>query len=215
MPTRMRCTSPRATRRIALGRAAPRESYLDGARILAIARRRGAQAIHPGLRLPVGERGIRRARARRAGIVFIGPPPAAIAAMGSKSAAKRIMAKAGVPLVPGYHGDDQDPALLAREAAAIGYPVLIKATAGGGGKGMKIVDAAQRVRRGARIGAARGAGRLRRRSRAGRALPDVAAAHRDPGVRRHARQRRSTCSSATARCSGGTRRCWRKRRRRA
>ena len=74
--------------------------------------------------------------------MFIGPPPAAIAAMGSKSAAKSIMGNASVPLVPGYHGDDQDPALLAREAQKIGFPVLIKATAGGGGKGMKIVNAA-------------------------------------------------------------------------
>src|SRR4030095_15450570 len=76
----------------------------------------------------------------QAGIVFIGPPPAAIAAMGSKSAAKNIMGKAAVPLVPGYHGDAQDLERLAREADAIGYPVLIKATAGGGGKGMKIVE---------------------------------------------------------------------------
>src|SRR5439155_2179868 len=77
-----------------------------------------------------------------ANLVFIGPPAAAIAAMGSKSAAKRIMVKAGVPVVPGYHGEDQDPALLAREAQKIGYPVLIKAVAGGGGKGMKVVNAA-------------------------------------------------------------------------
>ena len=87
--------------------------------------------------------------------MFIGPPPAAIAAMGSKSAAKTIMGEAGVPLVPGYHGDDQDPALLAREAARIGYPVLIKATAGGGGKGMRIVERGEDFARGARVGAAR------------------------------------------------------------
>ncbi len=80
---------------------------------------------------------------RKAGLVFIGPPPSAIAAMGSKAAAKAIMAGASVPLVPGYHGADQDPALLARESATIGFPVLIKATAGGGGKGMKIVHAAR------------------------------------------------------------------------
>ncbi|MEO8486577.1 MAG: acetyl/propionyl/methylcrotonyl-CoA carboxylase subunit alpha, partial [Betaproteobacteria bacterium] len=124
-----------------LGPPPPRESYLDGARILAIARASGAQAIHPGYGFLSENEGFARACAD-AGVVFIGPPPEAIAAMGSKSAAKTIMGKAGVPLVPGYHGDDQDHALLAREAARVGYPVLIKATAGGGGKGMKIVRAA-------------------------------------------------------------------------
>ena len=124
-----------------LGPPPPRESYLDGRRILEIARATGAQAIHPGYGFLSENEGFARACAE-AGVVFIGPPPAAIAAMGSKSAAKAIMGKAGVPLVPGYHGDDQDPALLAREAARIGFPVLIKATAGGGGKGMKIVRAA-------------------------------------------------------------------------
>ena len=125
-----------------LGPPPPRESYLDGRRILEIARATGAQAIHPGYGFLSENEGFARACAE-AGVVFIGPPPAAIAAMGSKSAAKAIMGKAGVPLVPGYHGDDQDPALLAREAARIGFPVLIKATAGGGGKGMKIVRAAR------------------------------------------------------------------------
>ncbi|HQU49642.1 MAG TPA: acetyl/propionyl/methylcrotonyl-CoA carboxylase subunit alpha [Casimicrobiaceae bacterium] len=125
-----------------LGPPPPRESYLDGARILAIARSCGAQAIHPGYGFLSENEGFAKACAG-AGVVFIGPPPSAIAAMGSKSAAKAIMGEAGVPLVPGYHGDDQDPARLAREAAAIGFPVLIKATAGGGGKGMKIVRAAE------------------------------------------------------------------------
>ncbi len=119
------------------GGALPRESYLDGGRILAIARECGAGAIHPGYGF-LSENEAFAAACADAGIVFVGPPPAAIAAMGSKSAAKRIMGAAGVPLVPGYHGDDQSPQLLAREAQAIGYPVLIKATAGGGGKGMKV-----------------------------------------------------------------------------
>ncbi len=100
----------------------------------------GVQAIHPGYGF-LSENADFAAACAREGIVFIGPPPAAIAAMGSKSAAKAIMGKARVPLVPGYHGDDQDPDLLAQEALKIGYPVLIKATAGGGGKGMKIVTA--------------------------------------------------------------------------
>ena len=124
-----------------LGPPPPRESYLDGRRILEVARHSGAQAIHPGYGFLSENEAFARACAE-AGVVFIGPPPAAIAAMGSKSAAKTIMARAGVPLVPGYHGDDQDDALLAREAGRIGFPVLIKATAGGGGKGMKIVRAA-------------------------------------------------------------------------
>ncbi|HEY8241860.1 MAG TPA: acetyl/propionyl/methylcrotonyl-CoA carboxylase subunit alpha [Casimicrobiaceae bacterium] len=124
-----------------LGPPPPRESYLDGRKILEIAKRSGAQAIHPGYGFLSENEGFARACAA-AGIAFIGPPPEAIAAMGSKSAAKSIMAKAGVPLVPGYHGDDQDDALLAREAARMGFPAIIKATAGGGGKGMKIVRAA-------------------------------------------------------------------------
>jgi 3-methylcrotonyl-CoA carboxylase alpha subunit len=124
-----------------LGPPPPRESYLDGDAIIAIAGKAGAQAIHPGYGF-LSENEPFAAACAKAGIVFIGPPPAAIAAMGSKSAAKRIMGAASVPLVPGYHGDDQDPKLLAREAAKIGYPVLIKATAGGGGKGMKVVERA-------------------------------------------------------------------------
>ena len=122
-----------------IGPPPPRDSYLDGAAIIAIARKSGAQAIHPGYGFLSENEGFATLCAKE-GIAFIGPPPAAIAAMGSKSAAKDIMGKAAVPLVPGYHGDDQDPGLLAREAAKIGYPVLIKATAGGGGKGMKVVE---------------------------------------------------------------------------
>ncbi|MEO8305254.1 MAG: acetyl/propionyl/methylcrotonyl-CoA carboxylase subunit alpha [Betaproteobacteria bacterium] len=122
-----------------LGPPPPRESYLDGNAIIAIAKKSGAQAIHPGYGFLSENEGFATLCAKE-GIAFIGPPPAAIAAMGSKSAAKNIMGKAAVPLVPGYHGDDQDPGLLAREASRIGYPVLIKATAGGGGKGMKVVE---------------------------------------------------------------------------
>ena len=126
---------------IRIGAAAPRASYLNGAAILDAAKHAGAQAIHPGYGF-LSENETFAADCARAGVVFIGPPPAAIAAMGSKSAAKTIMARAGVPVVPGYHDDDQDPALLAREAARIGFPVLIKATAGGGGKGMKVAASA-------------------------------------------------------------------------
>ncbi len=122
-----------------IGPAPARESYLVGPRIIAAAKATGAQAIHPGYGF-LSENEAFAEQCGAEGIVFIGPPAAAIRAMGSKSAAKTLMAKAGVPLTPGYHGDDQDPALLAREAGKIGFPVLIKASAGGGGKGMRRVD---------------------------------------------------------------------------
>ncbi len=125
-----------------IGPAAPRDSYLRIEAILDAARRSGAQAVHPGYGFLSENAGFAEACAE-AGLVFVGPPAAAIRAMGGKSQAKALMERAGVPLVPGYHGADQDPGLLAREAARIGYPVLIKASAGGGGKGMRIVrDAA-------------------------------------------------------------------------
>ncbi len=122
-----------------IGPAPARESYLNIARILDVAQRSCAQAIHPGYGF-LSENAEFAAACAAAGIVFIGPPPEAIRAMGSKSAAKTLMQQAGVPLVPGYHGADQDAAHLASEAARIGYPVLIKASAGGGGKGMRVVD---------------------------------------------------------------------------
>jgi 3-methylcrotonyl-CoA carboxylase alpha subunit len=122
-----------------LGSAPPRESYLRGDLIIEVALASGAQAIHPGYGF-LSENETFATAVAAAGLVFIGPPPAAIRAMGSKSESKAIMAKAGVRLVPGYHGTDQDDALLAREAEGIGYPVLIKASAGGGGKGMRIVE---------------------------------------------------------------------------
>ena len=124
-----------------IGGAAPADSYLCGERIIAAALATGAEAIHPGYGFLSENAGFAQACAE-AGLVFIGPPPSAIAAMGLKSEAKRLMGQAGVPLVPGYHGAAQDEALLQREADAIGYPVLIKASAGGGGKGMRRVDSA-------------------------------------------------------------------------
>ena len=124
-----------------IGGSQARESYLVVEKIIEAAKRTGAEAIHPGYGFLSENAGFAEACAK-AGIVFIGPPPAAIRAMGSKSEAKKIMEKAKVPLVPGYHGDDQSPALLAKEAARIGFPVLIKASAGGGGKGMRVVEAA-------------------------------------------------------------------------
>ncbi len=114
------------------------ESYLDIDSVLDAARAAGAQAVHPGYGF-LSENEDFAAACRQAGLVFIGPSPEAIAAMGDKAAAKRLMEKAGVPLVPGYHGTDQAAALLESEAARIGFPVLIKPSAGGGGKGMRIV----------------------------------------------------------------------------
>ena len=125
-----------------IGPAPARESYLRADAIVEVAVKSGAQAVHPGYGFLSENAGFAEACAA-AGVTFIGPPPAAIRAMGSKSAAKRIMAEAGVPLVPGYHGEDQSPDRLLGEAERIGWPVLVKATAGGGGKGMRAVpDAA-------------------------------------------------------------------------
>ncbi|CAN7605486.1 acetyl-CoA carboxylase biotin carboxylase subunit [Acidovorax sp. LjRoot194] len=122
-----------------IGGSAPKDSYLRWERIIEAAQATGAQAIHPGYGFLSENEDFAHACAA-AGLVFIGPPPSAIKDMGLKAESKQLMEKAGVPLVPGYHGSDQDPALLQREADRIGYPVLIKASAGGGGKGMRAVD---------------------------------------------------------------------------
>jgi 3-methylcrotonyl-CoA carboxylase alpha subunit len=125
-----------------IGGSPAQESYLRGDVILDAARRLGAQAVHPGYGF-LSENAEFAAGCARAGIVFIGPSAEAIAAMGSKSAAKVLMEKAGVPLTPGYHGEHQEADYLLKEATRIGFPVLIKAVAGGGGKGMRRVDCAQ------------------------------------------------------------------------
>ena len=127
---------------IHIGPAAARESYLRGDTLLEAARRTGAQAIHPGYGFLSENAGFAEACAA-AGVVFIGPPASAIRAMGDKSAAKALMQQAGVPLTPGYHGDEQAPVFLRAQADAIGYPVLIKASAGGGGKGMRKVECSE------------------------------------------------------------------------
>jgi 3-methylcrotonyl-CoA carboxylase alpha subunit len=123
---------------VLIGPPPARESYLDIARIIAAAKTTGATAIHPGYGF-LSENADLAAACDEAGIAFIGPPAAAIRAMGSKAEAKALMAKAGVPLVPGYHGVDQSDGRLTEVARSIGYPVLLKASAGGGGKGMRIV----------------------------------------------------------------------------
>ncbi|HJT87604.1 MAG TPA: acetyl-CoA carboxylase biotin carboxylase subunit, partial [Bryobacteraceae bacterium] len=122
-----------------IGPPPARESYLAIDRILDAAHRAGAQAVHPGYGF-LSENAAFAEACAAARIAFIGPPAAAIRAMGSKSAAKALMEKSGVPLVPGYHGQAQDLPTLAEAAARIGYPVLIKASAGGGGKGMRVVE---------------------------------------------------------------------------
>ena len=124
---------------VLIGPAAARESYLDGAKVLAAAKATGTEAIHPGYGF-LSENADFAEAVVAAGLIWIGPDPSSIRAMGLKDAAKQLMIEAGVPVTPGYQGADQSEATLTAEAARIGYPVLIKAVAGGGGKGMKRVD---------------------------------------------------------------------------
>ena len=124
---------------VLIGPAAAKESYLCGDKIIAVALATGAQAVHPGYGF-LSENAEFADACVEAGLVFIGPPASAMRAMGSKSAAKSLMEKAGVPLVPGYHGDNQDPDFLQQQGDRIGYPVLLKASAGGGGKGMRVIE---------------------------------------------------------------------------
>ena len=127
---------------VLLGPAQASESYLDGAKVLAAAKATGAEAIHPGYGF-LSENADFAEAVKAAGLVWIGPPPASIRAMGLKDAAKKLMIEAGVPVTPGYQGEDQAADTLKAEADRIGYPVLIKAVAGGGGKGMRRVDRAE------------------------------------------------------------------------
>ncbi|MBT8450255.1 MAG: ATP-grasp domain-containing protein, partial [Gammaproteobacteria bacterium] len=124
-----------------IGAAPVAKSYLQAEKIIAVAKTTGAQAIHPGYGF-LSENVDFADLCERNNITFIGPPSSAIRAMGSKSAAKEIMASANVPLVPGYYGQEQDSEFLLKEAEKIGFPVLLKASAGGGGKGMRIVHKA-------------------------------------------------------------------------
>lgn len=121
-----------------IGEAPPAQSYLRAERILDAAQRHQAEAVHPGYGFLSEQAAFARA-CEAAGVVFVGPPPEAMERMGTKDEAKRLMEAAGVPVVPGYHGAEQDPTFLQQEADRIGYPVLIKAVSGGGGKGMRVV----------------------------------------------------------------------------
>ncbi|MBQ5949872.1 acetyl/propionyl/methylcrotonyl-CoA carboxylase subunit alpha [Massilia sp. ST3] len=124
---------------VLIGPAAAKDSYLRGQKIIEVAKATGAQAIHPGYGF-LSENAEFAEAVQAAGLVFIGPPGSSMRAMGSKSAAKQLMEGANVPLVPGYHGDNQEPGFLREQADRIGYPVLLKASAGGGGKGMRVVE---------------------------------------------------------------------------
>ncbi len=127
-----------------LGEAPAAESYLNIAKIVALAARVGADAVHPGYGFLSENADFAQACAE-AGLIFVGPPASAIRAMGSKSASKAAMEAAGVPVAPGYHGDDQSPQRLLAESQRVGFPLIIKASAGGGGKGMQVVNCASEV----------------------------------------------------------------------
>ena len=127
-----------------LGPSPPAESYLDIAKLLALAARVGADAVHPGYGF-LSENADFAQACVDAGLIFVGPPASAIRAMGSKSASKAAMEAAGVPVAPGYHGDDQSPQRLIEEAKRVGFPLIIKASAGGGGKGMQVVHSTAEV----------------------------------------------------------------------
>src|SRR3984893_8853289 len=127
-----------------LGPAPAAESYLNISKIIALAKRVGADAIHPGYGF-LSENAAFAAACVDAGLIFVGPPAAAIKAMGSKSASKAAMAARGVPVAPGYHGEDQSPQRLLAEAERVGFPLIIKASAGGGGKGMQVVNSISEV----------------------------------------------------------------------
>src|SRR3954467_332529 len=129
-----------------IGPPAPRQSYLNIEAVVSASRDSGAEAVHPGYGF-LSENAEFAEACAAAGIVFIGPSPQAIRAMGSKAAAKALMEAHGVPVVPGYHGADQDESLLLAEAERIGFPVIIKASAGGGGRGMRGVANAQEFAR--------------------------------------------------------------------
>lgn len=129
---------------VAIGDAAAADSYLRADRVIEAAQTAGAHAIHPGYGF-LAENADFAELCAQAGIIFVGPPPSAVRAMGSKSKAKALMHSAGVPVVPGYHGATQDDATLIEQAGLVGYPLLVKASAGGGGKGMRVVHAASQL----------------------------------------------------------------------
>ena len=176
---------------VLLGPARARDSYLNIERVIEAARQSGAEAVHPGYGF-LSENAEFAQACVDAGLVFVGPTADMMIAMGSKSGSKALMEKAGVPLVPGFHGEAQDEATLASEANKIGFPVLVKASAGGGGRGMRIVrSATANWRRPLLERQARGEeGRLRRRSHADREICRQPPSHRGAGGWRQSWQSR-------------------------
>jgi len=191
-----------------IGGSAPKDSYLRWEKIIDAAQVTGAQAIHPGYGF-LSENADFATACAAAGLVFIGPPAASMQAMGLKAESKQLMEKAGVPLVPGYHGADQNPALLHLKADEMGYPVLIKASAGGGGKGMRAVERSQDF-----LDALASCKREAINSFGSDAVlvENTCSARVTSRFRCLATPRATTCTclSATARCSADTKRCWKK-----
>jgi 3-methylcrotonyl-CoA carboxylase alpha subunit len=164
----------------AIGPAPASQSYLSIDKLIAVAKEARAECVHPGYGF-LSENAAFAQACLDAGVVFVGPPAQAIRAMGLKDRAKALMEKAGVPVVPGFHGEMQEPKFLKQKAYEIGYPVLIKAVAGGGGKGMR------RVERHAEFDSARSQGIDRRRPCIDRKICNESAPHRSPDLRRPAR----------------------------
>ena len=190
---------------VAIGPAPARESYLNIPAIIGAARASGARCIHPGYGFLSENAAFARACAE-AGVVFVGPPESSILRMGSKSEARRLMAAAGVPVLPGYDGEEQAPAQLLSEAAAHGFPAAHQAHGGRRREGHAHRARRGGLRRGARRRATRGRQVLRRRPGAAGAIRRDGPARRDPGICGRAMATPCTCSSAIARCSGVTRR---------
>ena len=171
---------------VLIGAAPSRDSYLSMDKIIAACKQTGADAVHPGYGF-LSENETFARRVEEEGIVFIGPKHAAIAAMGDKIQSKRLAAKAGVSTIPGHDGAIESATLAVEIAREIGYPVMIKASAGGGGKGLARRLERRPGRGGLRVVPQRGEGELRRRPRLHREVRRGAAPHRDPGARRFAR----------------------------
>ncbi len=179
-----------ADRAVRIGPAAPAESYLSVPAIIEAALATRADAVHPGYGF-LSERPELPRACTAAGLIFVGPPGDVMERMGSKIGARALMEAAGVPIVPGVTPRDQSDGGVLEAARGLGYPVLVKASAGGGGKGMRVVRVGRRGRRVDRRGAARGDGSVRRRDSLRRAADRASAACRDPGVCRRSRQRRT------------------------
>ncbi len=181
------------------------EAYLDVEGIVALAREKGVDAIHPGYGFLSENPALPRA-CQQAGITFIGPSAELLELLGDKRAARQLAKRAGIPTVPGTEDPITDPRQAERAARQIGFPLIVKAAFGGGGRGMRVVRSRRGIRRAAVGSAARGRGRFRQRRGVSGALRRARAAYRsaDPGRSRTATC--STCMSAIARCSGGIKR---------